>query len=279
MKKDNGENSKIPYIVIYLFLIIIIIVALIYIFKFLSIKKEAEEESNLLNNIEIENNIENNENEKNNNKINEEDKEDDRIERIAKVKKLKEDNPDIVGWLEIEETNINYPVLQGEDNEYYMSHNYKKEKSEKGSIFLDSNYDWDKPSSNLLIYGHNIITGEIFKDLLKFSDEEFYKEHKTIRFTTAEEDLEFEVLSAFKSRVYYESEENVFRYYQFIDAKNEKEYNEFVDNAKKSSIYDTNVNAEYGDQLITLSTCSYHTENGRFALIGRKINAKKEKQE
>ena len=279
MKKHNGENSKIPYIVIYLFLIIIIIVALIYIFKFLSIKKEAEEESNLLNTIEIENNIENNENEKNNNKINEEDKEDDRIERIAKVKKLKEDNSDIVGWLEIEGTNINYPVLQGEDNEYYMSHNYKKEKSEKGSIFLDSNYDWDKPSSNLLIYGHNIITGEIFKDLLKYSDEEFYKEHKTIRFTTVEEDLEFEVLSAFKSRVYYESEENVFRYYQFIDAKNEKEYNEFVDNAKKSSIYDTNVNAEYGDQLITLSTCSYHTENGRFALIGRKINAKKEKQE
>ena len=279
MKKDNGENSKIPYIVIYLFLIIIIIVALIYIFKFLSIKKEAEEESNLLNTIELENNIENNENEKNNNKINEEDKEDDRIERIAKVKKLKEDNPDIVGWLEIEGTNINYPVLQGDDNEYYMSHNYKKEKSEKGSIFLDSNYDWDKPSSNLLIYGHNIITGEIFKDLLKYSDEEFYKEHKTIRFTTVEEDLEFEVLSAFKSRVYYESEKNVFRYYQFIDAKNEKEYNEFVDNAKKSSIYDTNVNAEYGDQLITLSTCSYHTENGRFALIGRKINAKKEKQE
>lgn len=284
MKKDNGENSKIPYIVIYLFLIIIIIVALIYIFKFLSIKKEAEEESNLLNTIELENNIEyneneNNKNEKNNNKINEEDQENEKIERIAKVKKLKEQNQDIVGWLEIEGTNINYPVLQGDDNEYYMSHNYKKEKSEKGSIFLDCNYDWDKPSSNLLIYGHNIITGEIFKDLLKYSDEEFYKEHKTIRFTTVEEDLEFEVLSAFKSRVYYESEENVFRYYQFIDAKNEKEYNEFVDNAKKSSIYDTNVNAEYGDQLITLSTCSYHTENGRFALIGRKINAKKEKQE
>ena len=75
---------------------------------------------------------------------------------MLKVKELKEENQDIVGWLEIEDTNINYPVLQGKDNEYYMTHNYKKQKSKNGSIFLDKDYDWNIKGNNLLMYGHNL---------------------------------------------------------------------------------------------------------------------------
>lgn len=191
-------------------------------------------------------------------------------QRVMQVKELQKENPDVVGWLEIEGTNINYPVLQGIDNEYYMTHTYKKEYSADGSIFLDKEYDWSLPSSNLLIYGHNNENGKKFCDLLKYQEESFYKEHPTIKFATNEEDCEFEIIASFLSRVYYKSEKDVFRYYFFINAENEQEFNDYVTNSKKASLYDTGKTAEYGDQLMTLSTCSYHTEDGRFAVVAKK---------
>lgn len=194
-------------------------------------------------------------------------------ERMKKLKELQKENSDIVAWLEIEDSKINYPVLQGEDNEYYMTHTYKKQYSKDGSLFLDKDYDWSKPSANLLIYGHNNIgSKEMFVDLMNYEDEEYYNTHKTIRFTTAEEDAEYEIIAVFKSRVYYKSEKDVFRYYYFIDAQNEQQFNEYVQNSKEASLYDIEATAEYGDQLLTLSTCSYHTEDGRFAVVARKIN-------
>ncbi len=107
----------------------------------------------------------------------------------------------------------------------------------------------------------------MFEDLLKYAKEDFYKEHKTIKFTTNKEDAIYEILAVFYSRVYYKSEKDVFRYYYFVNANNEAEYNE----AKKASIYDTGITAEYGDQLLTLSTCEYSQEDGRFAIVAKKI--------
>ena len=257
------ENSKsLINIIILLVLITIIILSSIYIVKYLVMQKEAKEESKLLNDIDImENNIESNKNE-NAIAINEE------TERMTKIKKLQEENSDIVGWIEIEGTNINYPVLQGKNDEYYLTHNYKKEKSQKGSIFLSKDYDLKLPSDNLLIYGHNLVNGQMFNNLLKYKDKEFYRKHPDIRFTTEKEDLKFEIFSAFYSKVFLKSEENVFRYYNFVTAKSEKDYNNFVENAKRASLYDTDKEAKYGDRLITLVTCSYHVEDGRFVVIG-----------
>ncbi len=192
-------------------------------------------------------------------------------ERQLQVMELQQENSEVVGWLEIEGTNINYPVCQAKDNDYYLTHTYKKEKNVNGSLFLDKDYDFTKPSSNLLIYGHRNKKGLMFDELIKYKQESFYKEHQTIRFTTAEEDAEYEIISAFKSRVYYQDETDVFRYYYFVDANNRKEYDEFVTNAKKASLYDTGVTAEYGDQLITLSTCDYEVKDGRFAVVAKKI--------
>ena len=189
---------------------------------------------------------------------------------MLQVRKLKEENEDVVGWLEIPNTSISYPVLQGIDNEYYMTHNYKKEKSKNGSIFLDSKYDWTIPSSNLLIYGHNLNNGTMFQELLKYSSESFYIQHPKIRFTTVDEDAEYEIISVFKSRVYYNTEKDVFRYYYFINAETEMEYNEFVENSKKASLYNIDATAQYNEQLITLSTCSYHVKDGRFVVVGKK---------
>ena len=279
-KHIKTEKNK-RYYWVYILFSLIIVFSILYMIQNFFIKKEAVQERNLLNTIKVvrteemienpEENIIKNETENIIEQVEEKTKEELKdTERTLKVQRLQEENSDIVGWLEIPNTTINYPVLQGEDNEYYMYHNYKKQKSKNGSIFLTKDYDWSIPSSNLLTYGHNMQNGTMFQELLRYKKEEFYKQHPIIRFTTEKEDAEYEIISVFPSRVYYKSEKNVFRYYYFVNAKNEAEYNEFVKNAKKASLYDIEATAEYGDQLLTLSTCSYHTEDGRFAVVARK---------
>ena len=288
MEEKTKAKRKGIYVIIYLLLSVLIVLSLIYIINFFLLKQEAKEQSKLLSAIEIyekegtkevvqntaedgEENIESESEEKGETITTEDTKEqNEKIERMLQVKQLQAQNADIVGWLEIENTNINYPVLQGTDNSYYMTHNYKKEKSKNGSIFLNADYNWNIPSNNLLIYGHNLGNGMMFQELLKYEKESFYQEHPIIRFTTAEEDAEYEIISVFKSRVYYKSEKNVFRYYYFINSKSEEKYDEFVKNAKNASLYPIDATANYGDQLITLSTCSYYVEDGRFAVVGRK---------
>ena len=278
-EKTKAKRKRIS-IIIYLLLTALIILSLIYIINFFSLKQEAKEQSKLLNAIDIyekevakntledeERVIEENEETVIGKNTEEQKKE---TERMLQVKQLQGQNTDIVGWLEIENTNINYPVLQGADNNYYMTHNYKNEKSKNGSIFLDADYNWDIPSNNLLMYGHNLGNGMMFQELLKYEKESFYQEHPMIRFTTAEEDAEYEIISAFKSRVYHKSEKNVFRYYFFLNSESEEEYKEFVKNAKNASLYPIDATANYGDQLITLSTCSYYVQDGRFAVVGRR---------
>lgn len=279
-KHIKTEKNK-RYYWVYILFSLIIVFSILYMIQNFFIKKEAVQERNLLNTIKVvrteemienpEENIIKNETENIIEQVEEKTKEELKdTERTLKVQRLQEENSDIVGWLEIQNTTINYPVLQGKDNEYYMYHNYKKQKSKNGSIFLTKDYDWSIPSSNLLIYGHNMQNGTMFQELLRYKKEEFYKQHPIIRFTTEKEDAEYEIISVFPSRVYYKSEKNVFRYYYFVNAKNEAEYNEFVKNAKKASLYDIEATAEYGDPLLTLSTCSYHTEDGRFAVVARK---------
>ena len=271
MKNTEKKKSKKLPIFLYIFLGLLTIFSSIYISYYYFSKKSAIEESNLLNNMcnEITNNVSK---EKTDEMAIDTPNETITIEteRMKQVKELKEVNDDIVGWLEIPNTKINYPVLQSTDNEYYMNHNYKKEKSRNGSIFLTKDYNWEIPSSNLLIYGHNLNNGTMFQDLLKYANESYYKEHPKIRFTTIEDDSEYEIIAVFKSRVYYQSEKNVFRYYFFVNAETEEEFNQFIKNAKKESLYNIDATAQYGDQLITLSTCSYHVKDGRFAVIGRK---------
>ncbi len=252
-KRNEVNVKKLLLVVFILILIVSLAISIYYIYNKYKNKKDNEELKEIINNttVDEENNIN---------------------ERIEKVKELQKENPDIIGWLEIENSDISYPVLQGKDNDYYMTHNYKKEYSKDGSLFLDKDYDWNIPSTNLLIYGHNNMSSdEMFSGLMEYKKEEYYKTHKTIRFTTDKEDAQYEILGVFLSRVYYKSETNVFRYYYFINAETEQEFNEYVENSKKASLYETGVTAKYGDQLLTLSTCSYHTTDGRLAVVAKKI--------
>ena len=257
MSKHSKMSSNKKLIIILLSLILIcsiILIIRIKIDEYLNNKKQIEI-SQVIDTIDIAN----------------EDITPSKTERMLQVAKLQKENSEVIGWLEIEGTNISYPVCQTNNNEYYLTYSYKKEKVTGGSPFLDKDYSFIRPSDNLLIYGHRNTKGLIFEDLIKYQDENFYNDHKTIRFTTVADDSEYEVMAAFNSRVYYQDEQNVFRYYYFVNAENKSEYDEFVENCKKSSLYDTRVTAEYGDQLLTLSTCEYSQRDGRFAVVAKKI--------
>jgi len=258
MKKGKRfkDNNKRKNIILYLILIITIIILILNLQDKYAIKND-EKYNEILND---------------DSQVGNENVSESKTARMTKIEELQKENSDIVGWLEIENSNINYPVLQGEDNSYYMTHNYKKQYSKHGSLFLDKDYNWNLPSTNLLIYGHNNRgSNEMFVDLINYKNEDYYKTHKTIRFTTNKEDAEYEIISVFLSRVYYKSETDVFRYYYFINAENEQEFNKFVQNCKDASLYDIEATAKYGDQLLTLSTCEFSQEDGRLAVVARKI--------
>ena len=198
----------------------------------------------------------------------------ERNENILKIEELQKENPDVIGWIKIEGSNINYPVLQTSDNEFYLTHNYKKEYVQSGSIFLDKDVQITKPSTNFLIYGHRNIKGEMFEELAKYKKEKYYKEHPIIKFTTINDEYEYEIIAVFLSRVYYKKETDVFRYYNFINAKDEEEYNYYVSNSKKEALYDTGKTAKYGEQLLTLSTCEYSQIDGRLVIVAKKVMPK-----
>ncbi|MBO5004980.1 MAG: class B sortase [Clostridia bacterium] len=248
-------NNKFKRIILLLFIVVFVLGIGYIVHYFYSSNKNKKDNTDILNNVVIDKT-----------EITEQ-----KTERILQLEELKKENEDIVGWIQINDTNIDYPVLQTTDNDFYMKHNYKKESSKDGSIFLDKSYNWDIPSSNLLLYGHNNKNGTMFQDLMNYKEEDFYNNHKTIRFTTLNEDSTYEVMSVFYSRVYYKNEQNVFRYYYFVNSENETDYNDFVENCKNSSIYDTGVTANYGDQLLTLSTCEYSQEDGRFVVVAKKV--------
>lgn len=247
-KKYKINKSKILRLI---FLIAVISIIIIW----FNTKKEQNETHNLLNSIDI--------SKAENSQLN-------TTEKMLQVQELKKQYTGLVGWLEVPGTNIDYPVMQGTDNSYYVKHNYKQEYDYNGSIFLHKDYDWSIPSSNLLLYGHNNKNDCMFAQLLKYKDENFYKEHPTIKFTTPEEEAEYEIIAVFLSRIYYKTEENVFRYYQFINAESKTQYNEYIKEAKKASLYNIDATAKYGEQLITLTTCEYSQTDGRFVVVGKK---------
>lgn len=190
---------------------------------------------------------------------------------LDEYKNLVNKNKRVIGWLKIDDTNIDYPVMQTGDNEYYLDHNLNQEYDKNGSIFMDKDCDVLKPSTNFILYGHHMKSGQMFGKLDLYSSEEYYKKHPYIQFDTIYEKGTYEVMYAFRSRIYSE-EDIVFKYYQFIDALSEREFDSYMEEMAKLSFYDTGVTAQYGDQLLTLSTCDYEVKDGRFVVVARKLS-------
>ena len=190
---------------------------------------------------------------------------------LAKYETLYNKNKKLIGWLKIADTNIDYPVMQTSNNEYYLDHNFDQEYDKNGSLFLDKDCNAAFPNTNMIIYGHHMKSGKMFGNLNYYAKESYYKEHPRIQFDTIYEEGIYDIMYVFRSRIYNE-DEVVFKYYQFLDVNSADEFYSAMDEMARMSLYDTGVTAEYGDKLITLSTCDNSEEDGRFVVVAKKAN-------
>ena len=189
---------------------------------------------------------------------------------FEKYRAVQEQNSDFVGWLSIPGTNIDYPVMQTVDNpNFYLKQGFDKQYSDYGVPYVQENCDLAL-SDNCVIYGHHMNNGTRFSDLCKYASEDFYREHKTICFDTLDSFGEYEVIAAFKTVAY--SGEG-FKYYHFVNAESAEAFDEYIAECKALALYDTGVTAEYGDKLITLSTCEYSRTNGRMVVVAKLLDA------
>lgn len=172
-------------------------------------------------------------------------------------------NEDYRGWITIENTNINYPILQGEDNDYYLSRDINKEYLKSGSIFLDyrnNNFD-DK---NTVIYGHSMRNGTMFGQLKYFKESGALDENKYIYILSPEgKTLKYEIFSVYTSDINDNYIETSFN--------SDEEYKEFLDKICEKSLFPVNIDISTEDKILTLSTCSYEYENARTVIHGKLI--------
>lgn len=189
----------------------------------------------------------------------------------AKFADLYTQNNDFMGWLKIDDTGIDYPVMfTPNDEEYYIHRDYEGAYSSSGTLFIGKLSDPITPSDNVIIYGHNMKAGTMFYPLLKYEKNDFYEGHKYIEFDTIDDNCTYEVIAAFRT-VINESDPSNFDYYNFANANSKEEFDEYVSKVKSKTPYDIPTTAEYGDKLITLSTCAYHADEGRYVVVAKRV--------
>lgn len=183
---------------------------------------------------------------------------------------LYEMNDHMVGWLRIEGTNVNYPVMQTPDSrDYYLYRNFNKEYNIRGCLYARESCDIDTPSDNITIYGHNMNDGSMFHDLLDYQFKDFYEEHSLITFDTLTERHTYQIFAVFKTTA---TVGEGFSYHRFENAANQREFDNFVTTCKRLSFFDTGFTPQYGDKIICLSTCEYTLENGRFVVAAYRVS-------
>lgn len=270
-KKTAGDR------VLDVLLVIFVLVALgsgLYLIRYYYQAKQAQDSFNDLKSL-----IEDNGDEESTETVVVKDEENKEKTILAKFKSIYEQNKDFVGWVSIDGTNIDYPVMYTPDDpQMYLHTDFEGEWSLPGVPFVDSRCDiFDDRSDNVIIYGHNMKSGTMFHTLPSYDDEEFYKEHKFVRFDTLYETGTYEVIGAVRTQIYPDDDTENFHYYDFIDVSSKAEFDEFMDFLKENTPYKVDAEAEYGDELLTLSTCAYHVGGGkgRFILVAKRVDSAK----
>lgn len=178
-------------------------------------------------------------------------------------------NPHTVGWLKIEGTKLNYPVLQSPDQpNFYLDHDFDGKPSKGGAIYAREECDINKPSDNITLYGHNMANGSMFATLNNYTSKDYWEKNKLIFFDTLYEFHTYKIFAVFKTSA---NLGEGFSYHQLEDAANQQEFDDFVSTCKKLSFYDTGITPKYGDKLICLSTCEYTLDNGRLVVAAVRI--------
>ncbi|MCR5830362.1 MAG: class B sortase [Lachnospiraceae bacterium] len=207
-------------------------------------------------------------------------KEEDKVETekpktvSEKYKELYDLNSDLAGWISIEDTRVNLPVMQTVfDEQFYLDKNFDKEEDRAGLPFIDYRCDINDRSTNIIIYGHNMKNGDMFHDLLLYDDKKFFEDHRYIRFDTIYEEAIYEIVAVFRSKVMYMTDDS-FKFYNFIEADDSEDLTDYLDTIKGMSLYPIEVSEGLSDELITLSTCEYSEEDGRFVVVARRVETK-----
>ncbi len=183
---------------------------------------------------------------------------------------LYEENNHMVGWIKIEGTKVDYPVMQTPaEPDYYLKRNFKGQYSEHGCIYAREECDIRKPSDNITLYGHNMLDGSMFAALLKYEDKAVWEKNPLIFFDTLTQYHTYKIFAVFKTTA---SIDEGFKYHNMIDAVDEEDFDEFIATAKELSFYDTGITPEYGDKIICLSTCEYSLTNGRMVVMAVRIS-------
>ena len=176
---------------------------------------------------------------------------------------LQEKYEDVVGWLVQENTKINYPVMQAEDNDYYLNRLYDGRRNDDGSIFLDSSNRSDFSDGNVYIYGHNTTTGDMFGSLAKYKNQDYFEKNPQLMLLTAEADYVIDVFACTMNLV---DDESVWRVRQFV---RRAEFEEYVAETKAGSFITSDITPEWGDQLVILCTCTNIAHGERYVVYGR----------
>ena len=192
-------------------------------------------------------------------------------EILPELADLYAENPDLVGILEVVGTDINYPVVQTpSEPEYYLRRDFYGKDSTAGTLFVDYRCDIVNPTTNTIIYGHNMRSGTMFGGLKRYLKQDYYQSHKTIIFKTLYEEQEYEIVGVGLSAVGYDDDEN-YKYYDFINAVTGSELKEFLDNIQSLSVYDETIDISATDKILTLSTCNTYTEDGRMFVVAKRV--------
>ena len=188
---------------------------------------------------------------------------------IAAYEELYSRNNDMVGWLQIDGTNLNNPVVQTPgDNQYYLKRDFNKNYSEWGTVYAWGSADLQRPSDNVTLFGHTMKDGSMFSVLHNYTSRDFWEGNKLIFFNTLTGYHTYKVFAVFKVSANIGN----FAYHQFVDANNAQEFDDFVSTCKAMSFYDTGITPVYGDKLLTLSTCEYSLDNGRLVVCAVRMD-------
>lgn len=191
-------------------------------------------------------------------------------ERLPEYEAVFQENKDFAGWITIDGTKVDYPVMQTKtDTDFYLSRNFNGEKDVNGTLFLDARVNLADPGTNMIIYGHNMKSGQMFGGLKKYLDESYFNAHRRITFNTLYEKSTYEIFAVCLAQVQYQ-DADAFRYYNFIHADTKEEFDEFISNITQLSVFADKDLPVYGDQLLTLSTCNNFAEDGRLFVLAKK---------
>ena len=187
--------------------------------------------------------------------------------RLLQYRELKKANSDVAGWIRVDGTVIDYPVMQTpETPDFYLKRGFDKKYSAYGMIYMDEDCDLDAGCPNFVLYGHHMKNGSMFAALEQYTSEEFYREHPELFFDTLEETGRYQVAAVFKVPGAQITE----AFAGTLLAATEEDYNAFIAYAKEHSLYDTGIAPRWPEQLLTLVTCEYTYEDGRLFVVGRK---------